>query len=874
MAYDSKEIERKWEEMWKKEAVYRFDPKSDKPVFSIDNPPRYTSGNLHLGHATGYSLIDFAARYRRMKGCNVFFPLCFDVNGTPIEVRVEKLHHITKLDTPRQKYRELCEEYANGFIEKMTHDFEILGESMDPSIYYQTNAPYYRSITQLSFVKLFNRGLVYKANFPVNWCPGCMTALADAEVEYRDNVNKLNYLKFQVAGTDEYMMIATTRPELLCTCKVVAVHPDDKEKAPYVGKELITPIYGRHVKIIADPKVDRGYGTGNVMICTIGDKADLEWIMKYHLELEKGIDEAGCMTELAGKYAGMKVADARAAIIEDLRSMGVLDHQEDNPQQVSVCWRCHAPIEFLQVPQWFLKTTSFKDAILKRADEINWYPEFMKVRLQDWTESLEWDWVLSRQRIFATPIPVWECKKCGHAICATEEQARKYVDPTEDTAPVDKCPECGCTELIGCTDVFDTWMDSSGSALYNTFWGRDEELHKKLFPMSMRPQSHDIIRTWAFYSILRSEQIRESKPWKDIMIHGFIMAPDGTPMHTSVGNVIDPIPILENYGADALRYFAATCSLGIDHAFREKDVVRGKKICIKVYNLGQFVGRYFEGLTAAPAEPADLRTADRWILGKLSQTVKTVTDAFESYQFDKAMKATEEFIWHIFADDYVEMVKCRDDDAVKYTLYTVFLNAIKLLAPFMPHITEEVYQTRFAAFDGAKSIHLTSWPEPGEIDADAVEAGDAAAAFVAAVRAWKAERKININADIARIEIIGGDSAMYRKSAEDIRQGVRAKEISIAESADLVEKVTAVKPVYAKLGPAFKDKAKAIVAALGKIPADELAEQIFGGKVVLEADGQTVEMGPEFFDVCKSLSLDGKEVSTVQCGNALLAIEQ
>ena len=236
MAYDSSEIEKKWEEMWKKEAIYRFDPKSDKPVFSIDNPPRYTSGNLHLGHATGYSLIDFAARYRRMKGYNVFFPLCFDVNGTPIEVRVEKKYNITKLDLPRQEYRKLCSDYANGFIEQMTKHFEILGESMDPSIYYQTDAPYYRSITQLSFVKLFNRGLVYKANFPVNWCPRCMTALADAEVEYKDNVNKLNYLKFQIAGTDDYVMIATTRPELICTCKVVAVNPADKEKADLVGK--------------------------------------------------------------------------------------------------------------------------------------------------------------------------------------------------------------------------------------------------------------------------------------------------------------------------------------------------------------------------------------------------------------------------------------------------------------------------------------------------------------------------------------------------------------------------------------------------------------------------------------------------------------
>ncbi len=240
--------------MWKDERVYHFDPQSEKPVFSIDNPPRYTSGSLHLGHATGYSISDFAARYKRMRGHNVFFPLCFDVNGTPIEVKVEKKYNITKLDLPRKEYRKLCSDYANGFIAEMTRDFEKLGESMDPSIYYQTDAPYYRKITQLSFVELFKRNLVYKANFPVNWCPRCMTALADAEVEYRDNVNKLNFIKFGVAGTDEYVLIATTRPELLCTCQVVAVHPDDADKRHLVGKELVTPLYGKKVKVIADER--------------------------------------------------------------------------------------------------------------------------------------------------------------------------------------------------------------------------------------------------------------------------------------------------------------------------------------------------------------------------------------------------------------------------------------------------------------------------------------------------------------------------------------------------------------------------------------------------------------------------------------------
>ncbi len=865
--YDSAAIEKRWQEMWKNEAIYRFDPKSDKPVYSIDNPPRYTSGSLHLGHATGYSLIDFAARYRRMKGCNVFFPLCFDVNGTPIEVRVEKKYNITKLDLPRKEYRKLCSDYANGFIEEMTHHFEILGESMDPSIYYQTDAPYYRRITQISFVKLFDRGLVYKGNFPVNWCPRCMTALADAEVEYRDNVNQLNFIKFGIDGSDGHVLVATTRPELLCTCKVVAVHPDDKTKQHLIGKELVTPLYGRKVKVIADPKVDPAYGTGNVMICTIGDKDDLEWVMKYHLEMEKGIDEAGRMTQLAGKYAGMKVAEAREAAIEDLREQGFLVRQQDNPQQVSICWRCHTPIEYLQVPQWFLKTTDFKKEVKKRADEINWYPEFMKIRLEDWTNSLEWDWVLGRQRIFATPVPVWECEKCGHAICAREENC--YIDPTEDAPPVEACPECG-GKLIGCTDVFDTWMDSSGSVLYNTYWERDPEMHKKMFPMSMRPQSHDIIRTWAFYTILRTDQIANSRPWNDIMIHGFIMAPDGTPMHSSIGNVINPIPIIENYGADALRYYAATCSLGIDHSFREKDVVRGRKLCNKIFNIGQFAGRFFDDV---PAECPELRQSDRWIISKYSKTVEAADGYFAEYQFDKAMKEVENFIWHDLADDYIEMVKARKDPAVRYTMYNVLLGSIKMMAPFMPHIAEDVYQEHFRGIDGNKSIHLTAWPEPIFVDEEALASGDRAAEVLAGIRSWKSDRKMPLNAEIACIEFVGDEAAVLENAKADIMETAKAKKVVVAPKADLKEEVVGVKPEYGKLGPAFKAQAKEIVAALGSTPTEEIARQLSSGEVVLETDSGKVSLGPEFFKVEKRLTLDGKAVDTMQIGNILVVIE-
>ncbi|MFA5313791.1 MAG: class I tRNA ligase family protein, partial [Methanomassiliicoccales archaeon] len=544
------------------------------------------------------------------------------------------------------------------------------------------------------------------------------------------NVTKLNFIYFGLKGEKERIEIATTRPELLCTCQILAVHPDDKKYAHLVGKTAVVPIFNKEVKIIADDKVDPAFGTGIVMICTIGDKTDLEWVMKYHLPLDKGLDEQGKMTELAGKYVGLPIKEARRQVIEDLRQMGLLYKQQDQQQNVGVCWRCHATIEFLQVEQWFIRTMDFKKEILELAEEINWYPEFMKVRLQDWVNSLQWDWVVSRQRYFATPIPVWECESCKHVVPAKEEDC--YIDPTITAPPVPACPKCG-GKLNPCPDVFDTWMDSSISPLYCTFWQRDEERFKKLFPMSVRPQSHDIIRTWAFYTMLREKLVVGQKPWENIMIHGFIMAPDGTPMHTSAGNVIDPMPILEEFGADALRYYACTCALGEDNAFREKDVVHGKKLCTKMWNLGKLV----EMTVKTKPQRTKLSVTDEWILSRFSKVVETATDFMESYQFDKAMREVEEFAWKEFADHYVEMTKHRtrdpEDEGVRFTLYTVYLGIIKMLAPMLPHVTEDAYQA-FAEMDGSKSIHVSKWPEPVMFSEEAEAKGELVKDVIAALR--------------------------------------------------------------------------------------------------------------------------------------------
>ena len=859
--YDWREAEPRWQAKWKEWQLYRFDPDSDKDVYSIDNPPRYASGTLHLGHAYGYTAIDFAARYKRLKGYNVFFPLCFDVNGTPVEVKVEKVMGIRASEVPRQEFIRMCSEFAEKYIGEMIRQFEILGESMDPSIYYQTDAEYYRRLTQISFIRMFKKGLVYKGHFPINYCTWCGTALAEAEVEYEPRKTKLNYIRFHEAGSGREVQIATTRPELLCTCLLVAVHPDDSSKADLIGKELVAPIFERKVKVVADPKVDPVFGTGTVMICSIGDKDDLEWIMKYNLPLEKGIDESGKMTEIAGRYAGMSVGDARKAIIEDMRGKGLLVKQEELDQSVGNCWRCHNAIEFLKVPQWFIKSLEFKGRILEMIDRIVWNPEFMKIRIQNWVNSLAWDWVVSRQRYFATAIPLWECDKCGDVLLADEGEC--YVDPTSRPPRKERCDKCG-GKYVGATDVFDTWMDSSISPLYNTFWERDEKLFKKLYPMTMRPQGLEIIRTWAYYTILREMLLIGEKPWNETMIHGFIMAPDGKPMHASLGNAIDPIPLLEKYGGDALRYYAATCALGIDHAFKEQELVRGGRLATKTWNVMRMVGSVCK---TKPSRPDKLGPADAWILSKFGRLIAEFEKHADKYRFDQAMAATENFLWHEFADHYVEMVKHRayseDDGGARYALYTVGIGLLKMMSIFLPHVAEDAYQISYEQYEKAKSIHVSAWPEAPAADEEAEKMGEAAKEIVAAVRSWKSANGLSLNAEIGRVEVVGSDAwNLVAGSEADIRETVKAKELEVMQEVALKESVVRLKPIHSKLGPAYKADAKLIVEKMSQATQQQLDQAAEGFGLTLK-DGKHATISPEYYNVERKITSDRGELDHI-----------
>ena len=833
--YDQKQLETKWQKAWQDNKLYHFDFQTKKKPYSIDVPPRYASGPLHAGHAVHYTHIDFAARYKRMRGFNVFFPLCFDVNGIPIEERVERKLGITRKDIDRHEFINLCSEFAEKNIKTMIDQFIRLGESMDPSIYYQTNAEYYRRITQISFIELYHKGHIYKGKFPVNWCPRCMTAMADAEVTYTDRSTKLNTIKFYFTkkqseqllkyhGIEKdkqgmYLEIATTRPEMLAACQIVAVHPND-ERAPWlVDQQVKVPLFDKVVKIVEDDAVDPEFGTGLVMICTIGDKEDLNWVFKYKLPLEMTIDEAGNMTSLCGKYCGLPIKEAREAVIKDMKGQALLIKQQPLEQSVGVCWRCKTPVEFINAEQWFLKTVPFKKLVLQKSDEMNWYPEFMKIRLEEWVNSLEWDWVISRQRYFATPIPLWECTKCDEVVVARIEDT--YVDPTIDKPPVESCPKCK-GPLKGSEDVFDTWMDSSISPLYNTFWHRDEKKFKQLYPMSVRPQAHDIIRTWAFYTILRCTLLTDIKPFEDMMMGGFILSEDGTPMHASLGNVIDPLKVIDEHGTDAFRCYAASCALGEDNPFRKKDVIRGVKLLRKLWNVEKFIGSVLP--EKKPDKPV-LQDIDAWILSKFSKLIQKSTEQMDRFEYSPTMKDIEYFLWHEFADHYLEMIKDalytgKHKESISFTLYTIGLGIIKLFAPFIPHICEELYQLYYKQYEKEDSIHLSSWPSLDLFNQDKEETGELIKTYIAQVRAWKSEQGLPLNAPLSATATYASKEIIKRleNNSYIITSTLKLPEnhVFTPRKPQIEEKITKITPVYARLGPALKQESKAVINWINK----------------------------------------------------------
>ena len=752
-------IEEKWQQEWEEMGIYRFNREDNHTAFTIDTPPPYPSGNFHMGNVLNWTYIDSLARFKRMQGYNVLFPQGWDCHGLPTEVKTEEIHKIKKTDVPPQEFVKLCKEVINKYIAIMKKAIIRLGCSVDWTTEYKTMDSSYWKNTQLSFIQLYKKGLIYKGTYPISWCTNCETAIADAEVEHEQKQGILHYIKFKLEDGN-YLSIATTRPELIPACVSVAVNPQDDRFKQHIGKKIQVPLSNRNVKIISEKSVDPKFGTGVLMICTYGDKADVKAVSTLKLPAIILIDDKGKMNEKAGKYSGLTTKQARKAIIADLQETDLLEKIEPLDQEVGTCWRCKTPIEILEHEQWFMRTRIFTEEIIKNTLEVKWYPDYMKKRLIDWTNSLEWDWVISRQRIFATPIPVWYCKQCQETIIADEEWVP--IDPRSESPKISKCPKCGSKQFFPEINVLDTWFDSSITCAIHAGWP-DKQNWQELYPADVHPSGYDIIRTWAYYLMVRGLALFEEKPYKSVLINGMVLGTDGRKMSKSLGNFVSTPEVFNKYGADAPRQWAtAGGATGSDIPFRWEDVEYAWRFLRKLWNASKFASIHLKDYEPNLETPK-LELLDRWLLSKMEKITKEITEAMENCQFNVATDKIRQFTWHSFCDNYLEAVKHRlyqpetfgeeKRKAAQYTLYTTIYRILQLLAPVSPHITEELYQIMYLEDKQQLSLHTSKWPNVNEdmINPKIEKNGDLIVTVMGEIRRDKAENQKPLNALIQKL---------------------------------------------------------------------------------------------------------------------------
>ena len=777
---DFLQMEEKWQDLWEEEGIHRYDwDDDDRPVYSIDTPPPYPSGDFHMGNFLNWTYFDVRARYKRMRGYNVLFPQGWDCHGLPTEVRVEKAKGIRKSDVPPDVFRRMCEEWIEQYIGVMKTAVIRMGCSVDWTTEYRTMEPEYMRKIQLSFLLLYEKDMIYKGEHPINWCPRCETAIADAEVEHETRRGRIYTLPF-VTGDGE-LLIATTRPVYLPACVAVGVHPEDERYRHLVGGKARVPVFGQEVPIIANDEVDPTFGTGAMMICTYGDKADVVAVARFNLPVVKLVDGRGRLQPVAGKYAGMPIEEGQRALVRDMREAGLIREEHELDQEVGLCWRCDTPIEVVTALQWFMRTISLTDRVVETAKRITWYPDWMRQRLIDWATGLDWDWVLSRQRVFATPVPAWYCKSCGRIRLARPEELP--VDPK--VTPLDDVCECGGTEFVPDTDVMDTWFDSSMTCAIHAGWP-DRQDWRRQFPASVHPSGQDIIRTWAYYLMVRHLALFDETPYDSVLINGMVFGSDGRMMSKSLGNYVATPEVFSKYGADAPRQWAAAGgSTGTDIPFRWEDVEYGWRFMRKLWNACRFTGMRLQDYE--PAEGVEPMLLDRWINSKLQRTVEKATEAMEGCDFMNATETTRNFVWHVFCDHYLEAAKTRlygDGDgkmAAQQTLLYTVETMIKLLAPVTPHITEEIWRTMY---DPDHSIHVSEWPVYDEsmIDDDAEKTGDIVIAAISDIRREKNRMGVSLNASMKSVKLYAPDeyAEALRLGSTDIKDTLKIESLEIA----------------------------------------------------------------------------------------------
>jgi len=814
-SYDAKASEAALTARWAEEKAFQWDPAAPADSdYVIDTPPPTVSGALHIGHVYSYTQADITARYMRMSGRNVLYPIGWDDNGLPTERLVEKVKKVRGGTMPRDEFVALCREVIPEYEQQFRDLFTRLALSVDWSREYQTISDESRTISQMSFLDLYHKGLLERRLEPSLWDPADRTALAQAEVEEIEREGKLNEIPFQIEGGGEPAVIATTRPELIGGCGALMIHPEHPRAKELIGKRAISPLYNVPVPIIADEAVDPDKGTGMVMCCTFGDIQDINWWRTHRLPLRIIIDRAGKMVdqleigtedwpsldpeqarETIAALAGLKAEKAKAAILEILKEKGLLLAQKTTHQVVPVAERSGAPLEIIVTPQWFIKTLEFKDQILEKANEITWRPAYMKQRLESWVEGLKWDWLISRQRHFGVPLPVWYSKRPG--------EEGKLIVPAADELPIDPTTDLPrgyeAHEVEPERDVMDTWATSSVSPQLNTRainedYALDIESHRRQFPMALRPQAHEIIRTWAFYTIVKALHHQNTVPWTNIAISGWCLAGDGSKMSKSKGNVVDPIKLLDQYGVDAVRFWTGTSRLGQDTALSENTLKQGKRVVNKLWNATKLAHMALKAAEDAGAlDPKTVREdiasgaishpLDQWLLGRLAETVKSATESFENYEYAAAQRVIEDFFWRTYCDNYLEIVKRRtrfegapsaEEISACLTLWHATDTIIRLYAPFTPYVTDALYDVLHGDRKNAPAtVHARGqWPkadDQAELGLNSAH-GENFVAILGAARKVKSEAQLSMKTPAATLTVTGDHdlAALIGDTVEDL----------------------------------------------------------------------------------------------------------
>lgn len=772
--YDSLVKEEKWLNYWKKNKIYEFKP-DYKEVYSIDTPPPTVNGKIHIGHIFSYSQAEMIARYKRLRGYNVFYPFGFDDNGLPSERLVEKEQKKKAHEIGRESFSKLCYETTNKYEEEFQDLFSKLGVSTDWSMCYKTVSSSTIKISQNSFLDLIEKGHCYHKESPALWCNECLTSIAQAELETKTIKTTFNYVNFKTVEDNEIFTIATTRPELLPAIVCVFVNPDDDKNNHLIGKTAHIPVIDVNVPIIGDEKVAIDKGTGIVMCCTFGDQTDIEWWKKYNLPLKYIFTDDGRIMDSVPNYGGLKIKEARKQIVDDLQVGGYIVKIEELEHEVQTHERCGSEVEYTVMKQWFIDIMSHKEDFLRIGNEINWYPTHMHNRYEEWVNNVAWDWCISRQRYFGVPFPVWYCKECGEPIFASKEQLP--VNTLTDTPSIEKCHKCGCKEFIPESDVMDTWATSSVTPLINMKYGEKDNYESILKPMSLRSNASEIIRTWDFYTIVKSYYHFGIKPWDNVMISGFVMANKGEKISKSKGNSkVEPLDLIKQFSADVVRYWAASGRLGTDITFSEETLLRGKKLVNKIWNVSKFVQMHLDDYQDKVFD--DFEYIDKWILGNFIDMEKEYLKYLDNYEIGLALNILEKFFWN-FCDNYIEIVKHRlyrpeeFGEKARYsgqkTIYILLYKLLQDFSIFFPFITEEIYQD---IYHDMKSIHITEIKSLNYSFDEEIVNGNLMCEIISMVRGKKSSSNLSLKTIVKKLEI--DCSPNLKKAIEEANKDFKA----------------------------------------------------------------------------------------------------